>query len=76
MSTCIRFLQAQKAKPPEESQSPISIQDAEDQKVPPHSFIQREHVSPIGGDTIPPEYRVTTPVRVNVMEWVPLLQKV
>ena len=66
MSTCIRFLQAQKAKTPEESQSPTSIQDEEDQKIPPHfSCIQREHVSPIGGDTIPPEYRVTTPSRVN-----------
>ena len=29
----------------------------------PHSQIQREHVSPIGGDTIPP--RVTTPVNMN-----------
>ena len=32
----------------------------------PQSPIQREHVSPIGGDTIPPSYRVTTPINMNM----------
>ena len=47
------------------SQSPTSIKDEKDQKIPPHSPVQREHVLPMGGDTIPPEYRVKIPSRVN-----------
>ena len=39
--------------------------EKKDQKVVPQSPIQREHVSPIGGDTIPPSYRVTTPINMN-----------
>ena len=39
--------------------------EKEDQKIPSHSPIQREHVSPIGGDTIPPSYRVTAPIHTK-----------
>ena len=65
LSTCIKFLQAQRVKTPEESKSVSPMKTEEDQKEPSHSPIQKEHVSPIGGGTIPPEYRVTTPPIVN-----------
>ena len=65
LSTCIKFLQAQKAKTPEGSLSASSLNTEEDQKVSSHSPIQREHVSPIGGDTILSGYRVTTPIKTN-----------
>ena len=66
MSICIKFLQAQKAGTPERSPSASSqIDEKEDKKIIPQSPIQREHVSPIGGDTIPPSYRVTTPINMN-----------
>ena len=60
LSTCIKFLQVQKAKSSERSLSASSLNTEEDQKVSSHSPIQREHVSPIGADTISPSYRVTT----------------
>ena len=66
LSICITFLQAQKAGTPERSSSASpQIVDKEDQKVTPQSPIQREHVSPIGGDRIPPSYRVKTPININ-----------
>ena len=65
LSICIKFLQAQRVKTPEERKSVSPIKTEEDQKVPSHSPIQKEHVLPIGGDTIPPAFRVTTPPRLN-----------
>ena len=66
LSVCIKFLQVQKAGTPEKNPSASSqTGEKEDQKVVPQSPIQREHVSPIGGDTIPPSYRVTTPINMN-----------
>ena len=65
LSVCIKFLQAQKAETPERNSSASSQTEKKDQKVIPQSPIQREHVSPIGGDTIPPSYRVTTPINMN-----------
>ena len=64
LSVCIKFLQAQKAETPERNSS-ASSQTEKDQKVVLQSPIQREHVSPMGGDTIPPSYRVTTPINMN-----------
>ena len=59
-------MQAQKAGTPERSSSASSqIVEKEDKKIISQSSIQREHVSPIGGDTIPPSYRVTTPINFN-----------
>ena len=60
-SVCIKFLQAQKVETKEKNSS-ASPQTEKDQKVILQSPIQREHVSPIGGNTIPPTYRVTTPL--------------
>ena len=65
LSICIKFLQAQRVKTPEERKSVSPIKTEEDQKVPSHSPIQKEYVSPIGGDAIPPAFRVTTPPRLN-----------
>ena len=65
LSVCIKFLQAQNAGTPERSSSASSQTEKKDQKVVPQSPIQREHVSPIGGDTIPPSYRMTTPINMN-----------
>ena len=62
LSVCIKFLQAQKAETTEKSSSASPQIEKKDQKVILQSPIQREHVSPIGGDTIPPSYRVTTPI--------------
>ena len=65
MSVCITFLQAQKAGTPEKSSSASSQTEKKDQKVIPQSPIQREHVSPIGGDTTPSSYSVTTSININ-----------
>ena len=65
LSVCIKFLQAQKAETTEKSSSASSQTEKKDQKVILQSPIQREHVSPIGGNTIPPSYRVTTPIDMN-----------
>ena len=57
---CLRFLQAEQEEVLEEkSSSPTKPE--EDLQVPSHSLIPRETVSPIGKDTIPPRYKVTTP---------------
>ena len=57
---CLRFLQAEQEEVLEEkSSSPTKPE--KDQQVPSHSPIPRETVSPIGTDTIPPRYKVTTP---------------
>ena len=58
---CLRFLQAEQEETPEGEKPSSPTKHEEDQKVPPQSPIQREHVSPIGEDTIPPGYMVTTP---------------
>ena len=55
LSVCIKFLQAQKAETIEKSSSASPQIEKEDEKVILQSPVQREHVSPIGGDTIPPE---------------------
>ena len=65
LSTCVRFLEAQRIKTPEESQSTTPSKAEEDQEAPSYSPIQKEHVSPIGGDTILPKLRVTTPFQYN-----------
>ena len=65
LSVCIKFLQAQKAETTEKSSSASPQIEKKDQKVILQSPIQREHVSPIGGNTIPPNYRVTTPIDMN-----------
>ena len=65
LSVCIKFLQAQKAEITEKSSSASPQIEKEDQKVILQSPIQREHVSPIGKDTLPPSYRVTTPIDMN-----------
>ena len=65
LSVCIKFLQAQKAETTEKSSSASPQIEKKDQKVILQSPIQREHVSPIGGDTIPPSYRVTTPIDMH-----------
>ena len=58
-------MQAQKAETPEKSSFASSQTEKKDQNVIPQSPIQREHVSSIGRDTIPPNYRVTTPINMN-----------
>ena len=64
LSICIKFLQAQRVKTPEERKSVSPIKTEEDQKVPSHSPYKR-NVSPIGGDAIPPAFRVTTPPKTK-----------
>ena len=63
LSICVKFLEAQRMKTLEKSRSTTPSETGEDKENLSHFPIQKEHVSPIGGDTIPPKYRVTTPVQ-------------
>ena len=62
---CLRFLQAGQEKTPEEEKPPPPTKPDPDQQIPSQSPTQQEHVSPIGGDTIPPRYVTTTPTNSN-----------
>ena len=75
MRLCLRFLQAEQEDTPEGEKPPSPTKHEEDQKVPSQSPIQREHVSPIGEDTIPPGYVVTTPPKVNGKSMGPTLSE-
>ena len=52
LSICVKFLQAQRVKTPEESKPISPVKTEEDQEVPSHSPIQKKHVSPMGEDTV------------------------